>query len=124
MADLTVVGRTLVRMALFTLNHLHGRYTVSGDKILSVLREFLLFRDVPVTPRALQSLSLVRRVGEVNVVRLPCVDFPGYFAIFLDVVAYKLRFVLAAPLGGFMAFLAPVNSGNPTVRAVGTQAVA
>jgi hypothetical protein len=111
-------------MAFFTINHLHGRFAVSGYQILSIRRKGFLVGDVPVTACALQPLSLVRSMGEVDVVGLPGIDLPWHFAVFLHIVANKGCLRLTGSLGGFMALLAPVEPGDAPIGAVREQAVA
>jgi hypothetical protein len=63
-------------------------------------------------------------MGEIDVVGLPGIHFPGHFPVFLHIVAYKTGLRFAAPLGRFMALLAPVELGNPAIGTVGAQEVA
>jgi hypothetical protein len=62
-------------------------------------------------------------MGEIDVVGLPGIHFPGHFPVFFHIVAYKPGLRFAAPLGGFMAFSASVYPGDPAIGAIGAQAV-
>ena len=124
MAHFAVVRNALVGMAFFALDHLHGGYAVSGNDVFTELGGLLFLGHIPVASGAFKTLSLVRRVREENVVGLPCIDFPGDFTIFCDVVIHQYTLVFRTPLGGFMAFLALVDPGYAGISAVGAESMA
>jgi hypothetical protein len=89
-------------MTLFTVDHLHGPLAVPGflavpcKPIFIVGGESCLLRDIPVTGGALHFGSLVRGMGEINVVRLPGIHFPWNGLVLLYILFHQDALVLGA----------------------------
>ena len=124
MADLAVVRGILIGMAFLALGHFHGGNAISGNDVLSINGKFLFLVHVAMAGHALKTLALMGSMGEVYVIGLPGIEFPGDLAVLGHIFFDEYAFILGVALGRFMAFLALVDPWNSGISSISTERMA